>query len=175
MNKRSGSPIKIEWFTASLSSNTLNGGTVIPILFIPESVEESFDVNMATENIIGFSSPIIAYSNTGARRISYSFTVLDDMMPYKTDGTQWNIVSYTNAIKALEYPNYNSTGVIEAPECRLKLGQIDAYGVITSVGLSWSRPTDAIAGGVYSTCTVTISFTEVRNAAVGAIEIMNGE
>lgn len=157
----------LDWFDASISCASF--GVSLPLPTIPESVSESINLNTSEQEILGRSAPIISYSSTGARKISFTIALVDDYMP-----TGYNIVSYINALKSLEYPNYTSNNLIP-PSVVIKLGAINAQGIINSVSINWKGPlSNLISGGTYRGADVSISFTEVREAAKGTFEIRNG-
>jgi len=165
-----------DWFSAyiaSTSSSIDNG--VLPLPTIPESVSESISLNTNEQAIIARSAPIISYSNTGARVVSFTFAIADDYMPTRgVNGTQYTIDEYVNALKSLEYPVYKQSEVI-SPQCVLRIGSIKLKGIVTSVTVSWKGPlSNIVAGGCYSRADVSIQFKEVSNVVKGAIDIKGG-
>lgn len=165
-----------DWFSAyiaSTSSKIENG--VLPLPTIPEVVAESIALNTQEQAIIARSAPIISYSSTGARSISFTFAVADDYMPTKgLNGAQYSIVEYIDAIKSLVYPRYTTSEVI-SPQCVLKIGNIKMKGILTSVSVNWKGPlSNIILGGSFTRADVTLQFREVSNTVRGAIDIKGG-
>ena len=165
-----------DWFSAfiaSASSNIAEG--VLPLPTIPDSVQESLSLNTQDQAIIARSAPIVSYSNTNARTVSYTFAVADDYMPTRgTGGTQYTIQEYVNALKSLEYPRYSSNEVVP-PQCILKIGNIQLKGIVTSVSITWRGPLSSIvAGGTFSRADISLQFKEISNTVKGAITIKDG-
>lgn len=165
-----------DWFSAyiaSTSSNIENG--VLPLPTIPESVAESISLNTQEQAIIARSAPIVSYSNTGARVISFTFAIADDYMPTRgLSGSQYSITEYIDALKSLEYPVYKSSTVI-SPQCVLRIGNIKLKGIVTSVTVNWKGPlSNIIAGGSFTRADISVQFKEVSNVVKGAIDIKEG-
>lgn len=168
----------IDWFSSyitSISSNISSGvPRALPIPTIPESVSESISANTYEQQIVSRSAPIVSYVSTGARTVSFTFTVSDQYMPTKSDGSQYNIKEYVDAFKSLEYPNYKSNEVV-VPQAILVLGSIKVSGIVTQVGITWRGPvSDAISGGTFTLAEINLSFKEVRNSVLGSIQIKEG-
>ena len=167
----------VDWFSAYIASNSSQiNNKVLPLPTIPESVSESLSLNTYEQAIVARSAPIISYTSTNARQLSFTFAVADDYMPTKDDkGKQYTIVEYINALKSLEYPRYTSNQVI-SPQCILVLGNIKLKGIVTSVSVNWKGPLSAImSGGVYSRADISLQFKEVANTVKGAINIKSGD
>lgn len=171
-----------DWATAyiaSVSSNIADG--VLPLPSMPQSVSENLSLSTYDQAIVARWAPIISYTSTNARTISFTFGITDDYMPYyESQKRAYTIQEYINALKSLEYPRYvsnsktNSSEVVP-PQCILKLANIKAKGIVTSVSVNWNGPlSNAIAGGTYSRADISIQFKEISNAVKGAIDIKNG-
>lgn len=165
-----------DWFSAYIASTSSQiGEGVLPLPTIPETIAESLSLNTNEQQIVARSAPIVSYTSTNARTISFAFPIADDYMPTRgTNGTQYTIDEYINALKSLEYPRYTSNEVI-VPQCVLKIGNIKAKGIVTSVSVNWKGPlSNILAGGCFSRADVTIQFKEVSNTVKGAINIKGG-
>ena len=166
----------VNWFSAYIASTSsqINEG-VLPLPTIPEAVAEQYSLNTGDQQIIARSAPIVSYSNTNARTVSFSFVVADDYMPTKGEGgAQYTIVEYINALKSLVYPRYTSNEVI-SPQCILNIGNIKLKGIVTSVSVNWKGPlSNILAEGCFSRADIAIQFKEVSNVVKGSITIKNG-
>lgn len=165
-----------DWFSAYIASTSSNiDDGVLPLPTIPEVVAESIALNTQEQAIIARSAPIISYSNTGARTVSFTFAVADDYMPTRgVNGAQYTIEEYISCIKSLVYPRYTTSEVI-SPQCVLRVGNIKMKGIVTSVSVNWKGPlSNIVAGGCFSRADVTLQFKEVSNTVKGAIDIKGG-
>lgn len=170
-----------DWATAyitSISSNIQENELPLPTL--PQQVSESVSLNTYDQAIVARWAPIISYTSTNARTISFTIGIADDYMPYNQSQKRvFTIQEYINALKSLEYPRYvsnNKTNASEVvpPQCVLKLANIKASGIITSVNVNWNGPlSSAIYGGTYSRADVSIQFKEVSNTVKGSITVKN--
>ena len=141
-------------------------GNYIPILFSPTGLSESVASNYDQQSIPGRSGPIISYSNTGARQVTMSLMVSPDYLPVGYS----SVSQYVNAIKALEYPEYNNE-IILSPNCYLHLPNLEIDGVCTSVNISYK--TDRLIGNSFA-AEIDLSFMEVNDNIRGAVNIING-
>ena len=166
----------VDWFSAYITSasSQLDKG-VLPLPTTPQSVSEQVSLNVGEQAIIARSAPIVSYSNTNARTVSFSFAVADDYMPTKgKGGKQYTIQEYINTLKSLVYPRYTSNEVI-SPQCVLSIGNIKLKGIVTSVSVTWNGPlSNILLGGCYSRADIAIQFKEVSNVVKGSITIKNG-
>lgn len=170
-----------DWVSAYITSvsSSINGEKALPLPTIPASVSESIQANTAEQAIVARSAPIISYVNTGARTISFTIALSDDYMPSKSDGGQYTLHEYIDALKSLEYPNYKSNEIV-VPQCIVKVANIKLAGICTSVQINWNGPlSNAIYSkgnkGTYSRADVSLQFKEVSNVVKGSIEIKGGD
>lgn len=149
----------------NLSSNST--GYLVPILFSPDNYSENLSSTYDQQNIPGRSAPVISYSYTGARQVNVSFNVYADHLPQG----YYNLSTYINAIKALEYPNY-SNGIVTAPSSQLNLPGLSIDGVCSSVSIEYK--TDRFKNNSPTAAVISLTFIEVLETIKGAINIING-
>lgn len=169
-----GNPDWASAYIISTSSHIIDGD--LPLPTIPQSVSESLSLNTNDQSIVARWAPIITYINTNARQISFTFAIADDYMPMNPfKGRAYTIQEYINALKSLEYPDYitgSKSSEVVSPQCILKIANIKAKGIVTSVSVNWNGPlSSAISGGTYSRADITIQFKEIANTVKGAINI----
>lgn len=142
-----------------------NVGYLIPLLFSPNNISESITANYDQQTIPGRSSPVITYSSTGARQVSINISVTPDYLPSGYSSVE----EYLRALKALEFPTY-SNGSITAPNCYLKLPNLDLDGVCTSVNIEYK--TDRITTNKSMAADVSLQFLEVETTVKGAVYVV---
>lgn len=142
-------------------------GYIIPIIFAPDSASESLSANYDQQNIPGRSAPIVSYSYTSARQVSIAFQVPADCVP---EGYN-SIRDYIKAIKALEYPNYDGTGIIKSPNCELVLPNLIINGVCTSISIEYK--TDRYTSNNDTSASISLTILEVCDTIKGSINIID--
>lgn len=174
---------QVDWLSAyiiSESSGFSDYTKAIPIPTLPSSVSEGVSLNTNEQAIVARWAPIITYMNTNARTVSFNFSIADDYMP---DG--FNLHSYVNALKSLEYPNYSGSNII-SPQCILHLANITLKGIVTSVNVNWGGPVAPVNYSAYNTnkepgkgtftrAEISLQFKEVSNTVKGSVQIKKGE
>lgn len=128
---------------------------------IPEEISESVDATWDTMDIRGRSAPYFGFSGNGARTVSYSITLHDDLCP--------DLEKTVKDLKGLVYPKYLGS-VVTPPYCYVKFGNmVNMYAIVNSVNVSWSG---VIIGdnnktnAHYSTAEVSIEFSELRKNGI---------
>jgi hypothetical protein len=140
-------------------------GTNITFKFYPEEVEDTHSSSFSQKEILGRSTPLLAYSGGGPREVSFSVILHDD---FCDDG----IINTVNKLKGLTYPEYDS-GVVP-PECYVRLGSSVYFtGQCTNVSVSWQPPFRSIRddNSTYTRADVSMSFLVGHEKAKSASEV----
>ena len=154
-------------FTSYIKNNTTGKMIYFPVT--PSGISESISANFTQQDIIGASRPRIVYASTGAQQLSLSLQNLTE--DYLAEGFD-SLVSYTYALKALVYPNYSESGLVQAPSLTLVLGTRSMSCVCTSVSVSWS---DIVYNQGYKMCNVDLTLLMTRPGVPGATEVEIGK
>lgn len=158
------------WFDSYIVLYNLKGGTkTIPIVLSPTGLNENISASYDQQTSPGRSAPIISYTNTGARTLSFSIRVSVNTLPteYGKD-----VTAYVSNLKALLYPDYSSSvGIIRSPHCKVVIGNLKLDGVCTSFSASYQDL--YMESGEFGIADVDLSFTEVVKNAPGNVNIIN--
>lgn len=141
---------------------------LIELPIYPEQVSEQISPNWATQPVLGRSSPLAAYSNTGLKSVSFSLDLHRDLLTgsysHSTEslkevggsldkqaaGLQKQSSAgpfatrswYVNANKMLQiscYPQYTQVGLIP-PTTYFIFGQMILKGFVESYSTEWKKP-----------------------------------
>lgn len=146
----------------------------IEFVVIPDGVNETYQAEWTTQDVIGRSAPFIAFMNNPARSVDYSIQLDRDILgdPFYAETI--------DKCKRLVYPNYTAGGLVIPPYCYVRFGGIvKMFAIVDSVGVSWSgtiisdNEVVPSSGNVYSgntdpnenlysQCELSFSFTELR-------------
>ena len=131
--------------------------TKIPFSVMPTNISETYKANYSEQNPIGTSRPIVSYTSTSLRSISFTLqNVSNDYLP---DGYS-NLTDYVHALQALTFPEYQSSGWVKPPDCHLYLGSRSFRCVCNNVDVTWS---DLVRDNQIMTCSISLTFTNTRN------------
>lgn len=159
----------VKWFDSYIIMYNVKGGTKkIPIVLSPTGINESISVSYDQQTSPGRSAPVISYTNTGARTLSFTMRVSSDTLPsdYGKD-----VNSYVSNLKAMLYPDYSSkTGIIRSPHCLVVIGNLKIDGVCTSFGAAYQEIYRS--NGQFAYVDVDLSFMEVLKTAPGNVNII---
>jgi hypothetical protein len=154
MSKEMGLPYEtlVNCFVRNLITNE-----TITFKAPPESISESYSASFDATEVRGRSAPYYGYSGNEARTVSYSVTLLEDVL-----GTDY--MSTINKLRALVYPKYYGSLVVP-PSCKIKLGDmVKAHStnvfIVNSVGVEWSG-TILEGSNHYSQAEISFDLTEV--------------
>jgi len=126
----SGNPNRYE---AYIRNNLTGKKILFPVM--PEGITESQSANFTQQDILGASRPRIVYASTGAKTMSLSLKNLTE--DYVPQGFP-DLLSYTRALQALVYPEYN-VNTVKAPDLTLVLGDRSMSCVCTNVSITWRK------------------------------------
>lgn len=138
-------------------------GVSIPLTLAPKTISESISANFTQQAIVGKSQPVIAYTDTGARQLSISLEVSDEILPYGFN----DITSYVRALKQLVYPSYSGDRVL-APECEVYIANVSMIGVCQSINVSWDG---RYGSNKIVKASVDMTFMETKSLVNGAVSI----
>jgi len=122
-----------EYLPAIITRTTNGENKNIPILF-PKSFSRSIQANFAKESPVGSTSPITAYSYTGAESIPIEFDALSDYLPagYNT------LNEYVEDIISLLKPKVTNSTIFE-PTVTVTFADISFSGICESVSISYDN------------------------------------
>lgn len=147
-------------------------GLVVPLASTPESFSNQTEQSVSSESPIGSLQPVITFGSTGARTLTFQFSVFGDYLPKLNGGiglANYNVVSYCKLLQQLALPTQSGNGKdvaysITPPIVEFYYGGIHILGIFkcnTDFG-------STITNGVIDRATVSISITETE-------KIINGE
>ena len=104
----------------------------VPILF-PESFSESLSASYASESPVGSDRPIIAFSNTNAKKVPFTFIALADYLP---EGFT-SLKQYLNTIQTMCRPKYEGQTVL-SPSVLLTFVNLKYEAVCDDIQIGYS-------------------------------------
>lgn len=137
---------------------------------LPESVSESYSADWQMTDIMGRSAPYAAYIGSAARTVSYSVTLMRDILGSSFKSTVERCIR-------LVYPKYVNGGVVAPPFCYVRFGgMISMFAIVNDVSVEWSGSIIGHTYGstvknktnfdanenLYSQADISFSFTELR-------------
>lgn len=167
------SELQAEGYTLGSLTALQNGGGEFRF-YIPEFTEQA-GANWDFINIPGRSIQIASYNDTTSRVITVNLDLYASAGLYtsRTDPVG-DLHRDVNFLKSLEYPDYDTTHIIQPPsQVLLTLGPvIQMEGVVTSVSVQHLKPFDTQNRAMY----MKVSFTVKQNQAnpPGCADIKNG-
>lgn len=140
--------------------------TILELPCYPDELQESTSANWSEQNIVGRSSPIAAYTGTGYRTISFSFTLHREMYCNDSDSNDSSskIDKILAKLRKSVYPRYISKG-LTPPITTFRFGEFVARGYVTSIGYNWKKP---IINDKYQVCDVSISMNAYADKIISA-------
>lgn len=147
-------------------------GVKVGLASTPESFSNQTEQSTSTESPIGSLQPVVTFNATGARTLSFQFSVFADLLPPYPDGSgisDYNVVTYCKFLQQIALPTQSGNGKdvaynIEPPIVYFTYGGIHIKGIFkcdTSFG-------STVTNGVIDRATVSISIIETE-------KILNGE
>lgn len=171
---------------------------LIELPLYPDEVTESIAASWATQQVLGRSSPLSAYTQTDLKSVSFSLTLHRDLITgsYSISEQEMRSIGgdprynqvagkqaqgskgpfdtrtwYTNANKMLQiscYPQYTSSGLIP-PTTYFVFGQMILKGYVESYSTSWKKP---ILNSFYAWNTVGINMACYPDYIISAKDII---
>ena len=135
----------------------------------PENISDGFTANWQTQDILGRTSPMAAYSSTGFRTVSFDLQLHRELV---FDNTNYNnyvrgksqatknsnyshileIEEILTALKLACYPLYANNGLV-SPTIYFRFGQWTCKGFLESISYNWKPP---IIDDKFMLCDVSI-------------------
>ena len=127
--------------------------------YVPEELNESIEASYDEQgDIIGRSSPYVAYKSTGARTVDISiiFFAMEDAEEEVLKKIRW--------LQSFLYPDYSGQIVKPPKMLRVMVGKgfIDIKGILKSCPVSWKSPYDTYSGLPFR-AELTLNIQEVVN------------
>ena len=142
----------IVYYGDSLSNSYASQRSYLPMY--PDEVSDTQNAIWSSQQIIGRSNPLHAYTGTDSRNISFSMSLHREM--YGSDALNMNkIEKILRIFRAALYPKYNTIGLIP-PRIRVVIGELAVEGILTSLSINWKKP---IINKVYMACDVSVQIT----------------
>lgn len=136
---------------------------------VPDNINDSQSASFNSTNALGRSAPIMTYSNSGSRTISFDFKLHRDMMDdintgvsnaELLDGEDY-IDSLVRALRSIALPKYNlSNKYVEPPMVAVRLcDEIFIKGVVNgNISVSYGNP--ILENNRYARVGVSFAITE---------------
>jgi len=143
------------------------GGNTIKFQFMPEDVSDSKSANYNETEIMARSMPLMGWSSSGARQLSFTLQF------YKT--ASYEPLDTCNELRALCYGNYNGQ-VAPPPVCIVQIGRVRMKGVMTQCDITYKHPWWTAAGEekpMYSE--VSVTFAEVHETPWSYKDVIAGD
>lgn len=140
------------------------GGTTIKFQFMPEDISDNKSANYNETEILARSHPLMGYSSSGARQLSFTLQF------YKT-GT-FDPLDVTLKLRALCYAQY-ADNVSPPPVCIVAIGKIKMKGVMMNCDITYKHPWDVDEDSpMYAE--VSLTFSEVNEVPWSYAEVAAG-
>ena len=147
-------------------------GVKVGLASTPDGFTNNTEQSTSSESPIGSLQPVITFNATGARTLSFQFSVFGDLLPPYPDGSgilDYNVVTYCKFLQQIALPTQSGNGKdvaynIEPPIVYFCYGGLHIKGIFkcdTSFG-------STVTNGVIDRATVSISIIETE-------KILNGE
>ncbi len=152
----------------------------------PESIQDTYSASWAQEQVLGRTSPLASYNNTGFRQVSFSLQfhreLVFDEGAYRTVKTMskvnknsstmhiQEIEEILTALKLACYPVYASNGLL-SPTIFFRFGQFSCKGYLENVSFTWKPP---IIDDKFMMCEVSIGpiFCSPKSVAEGSANML---
>lgn len=147
-------------------------GVKIGLASTPDGFTNNTEQSTSSESPVGSLQPVITFNATGARTLTFQFSVFADLLPPYPDGsgiTNYNVVSYCKFLQQVSLPTQSGNGnnvdyKIEPPIVYFCYGGIHIKGIFkvdTSFG-------STVTNGYIDRATVSVTIVETE-------KILNGE
>lgn len=173
---------------------------LIELPIYPEQVSESLEANWDSQNVLGRSSSLAAYSSTSLKNVSFSLDLHRDLLTGSFSHTQSTLEGsggdvyhqaagaqkqsdlgpfqtrrwYVKINKMLQmscYPQYTSSGLIP-PTTYFIFGQMILKGFVKSYSTEWKKP---IINTFYAWNTVNINMDCYPDSIITAEDLLAGQ
>ncbi len=139
----------------------------------PDEISDGTSARWSSQEILGRSFPISAYTGTGFRSISFSFDLHREMTVGGEAGGAG--IGYTtdlvdNALRVLRksvYPRYEQAG-LSPPKTIFRFGDFRVGGYVKDLTYVWKKP---IVDEKYQLCTVSVQLDQVPASVYGVDDL----
>lgn len=131
--------------------------------FIPEEITEDVEVSWEEATILGRSAPIVGYSGTGARTVSFLLHFHAHEDAYK------EVFQPVMFLQSLKYPEYSGSFMRPPHKIRCIMGLwfLDITGILQGAQVTWKAPYDVTGSSMYPMAAeVSLSIKEVVETPV---------
>lgn len=153
-----------------LPSDLTGEGTYLYIPVWPDTISDKIDTSFNEENALSRSAPVITYSNSGPRTVTFDLELHRDMMDeaninlakLKLEDTEDYIDYLIRSLQAISLPTYHAGNKeVEPPMVAIRFGNdIFVKGVVSSgIGVEYKKP--ILTNNKYALCNISFSVTEV--------------
>lgn len=104
----------------------------------PDEISDNFSASWSTQQIVGRSSPISAYTGTDFRRVSFSVDLHRELLSESGNPTG-KMETLLRTLEKSVYPEYLSQGLMP-PVATFRFGDFYARGYVESVSFTWKKP-----------------------------------
>lgn len=129
----------------------------------PDEISDSGSANYSEESLLGRSSPLVSYTNTGFREVSFSFDV------HREELDSNGIDKLLKIIRASVYPTYKDTAALRPTITVVRLGDFYVKGITKSYSFTWKKP---IIDDKYQVCTISMTISHVIDKAYSMSDII---
>lgn len=129
----------------------------------PDEISDSGSANYSEESLLGRSSPLVSYTNTGFREVSFSFDV------HREELDSNGIDKLLKIIRASVYPTYNGAAALRPTITTVRLGDFYVKGITKSYSFTWKKP---IIDNKYQVCTISMTISHVIDKAYSMSDIV---
>jgi len=134
-----------------MPNNTIYPGAIIDFetkerrdfIHIPEQINETIETNYNEITIIGRSSPIQGYSDTGARTVSFDLTFVATELDAanEVDAIRRQVFEKMRFLQSFAFPEYDGNVMKPPHRIQIIIGSfLNIVGILQSVPLVWRAP-----------------------------------
>lgn len=136
----------------------------------PEEITEQVNATWSTQNIIGRTGTLAAYTGTEDITVSFSFDLHREMeiQSNSTGSDPATIDFVVSALKAACYPLYGPS-TMKPPLVMFKFGNLEIDGRLTSLGITRKGP---IINDFYAVYSLSVSLATISNKVRDANDIL---
>lgn len=160
----------IDWGAVPTSSSDDNVALTLPCY--PEELSEQLTPTWSSQNIVGRTGTLVAYTGTEDETFSFSMDLHREMEIKSLNSNPVPELSIDYLIKALKaacYPDYGNGNTLKAPVAMFQFGATIYCGRITSLGITKKGPIINDHHALYS---VSVSMASVSTQIVDRNDVL---
>jgi len=113
------------------------------ITYVPDEIEEGVEAEYQEQTIIGRSAPIEGYSATGARTLSFSFTLFPTESGDPESVIKAEVFDMVMWLRSFVYPEYKGNFMFPPHRLQVIMGSfLNVVGIMKSAPVTWMKPFD---------------------------------